>query len=54
MTFSERQSLLRLLVERITVVGRNVRVDTIIPIGEDDVQLRDRRRELVEPPPDTT
>ena len=51
MTFSERQNLLRLLVERITVEDGNVRVDTIIPTGDDDGQLRNRRGELVEPPP---
>ncbi len=32
MTFSERQSLLRMLVEQITVEGGQVNVDTIIPI----------------------
>ena len=50
MTFSERQNLLRLLVERITVEDENVRIDTIIPTGDDDCQLRNCRRELVEPP----
>ena len=50
MTFSERQNLLRLLVERITVEDGNVRVDTIIPTGDDGGQLRNRRGELVEPP----
>jgi len=49
MTFSERQNLLRLLVERITVEGGQVKVDTIIPIGDDSVQLRTRPGEPVEP-----
>jgi hypothetical protein len=49
MTFSERQNLLRLLVERITVEGGQVKVGTIIPKGDDDVQLRTRRGEPVEP-----
>ena len=40
MTFEERQELLRLVVERITVEDCRVRVETIIPTGQDDVKLR--------------
>lgn len=49
LTFEERQQLLRLVVERITVEDGRVRVETIIPAGRDDVKLRNLRRELVEP-----
>ena len=49
LTFSEREDLLRLLVERITVEGGHVSMGTIIPIGDDGVQLRTRRPETVEP-----
>ena len=49
MTFEERQELLRLVVERITVEDGRVRVETIIPTGEDDVKLRKLRSELIEP-----
>ena len=49
MTFEERQQLLRLVVERITVEDGRVRVETIIPTGQDDVQLRKHCRERVEP-----
>jgi len=48
MTFEERQHLLRLVVERITVDEGRVRIETIIPTGSDDVQLRTRHPELVE------
>ena len=48
MTFGERQQLLRLVVERITVEDGRVRVETIIPTGQDDVKLRKQRGELVE------
>jgi site-specific DNA recombinase len=49
MAFEERQQLLRLVVERITVEDSRVRVETIIPTGQDDVKLRKLRSELVEP-----
>ena len=49
MTFEERQELLRLVVEGITVEDCRVRVETIIPTGQDDVKLRKLRGELVEP-----
>ena len=48
MNFEERQQLLRLVVERITVEDGRVRIETIIPTGNDD-KLRTRRGELVEP-----
>ncbi|HJN87272.1 MAG TPA: hypothetical protein QGI03_09025, partial [Dehalococcoidia bacterium] len=44
--FDERQQLLRLVVEGITVDNGRVRVDTIIPTG--DSNLRNRYPELVE------
>ena len=50
MTFEERQKLLRLVVERITVEDRRVRIETVIPTGNDDVQLRARHPEPVEGP----
>ena len=40
MTFEERQQLLRLVVERVTVEDDRVRIETVIPTGGDDVQLR--------------
>ena len=46
LTFDERQQLLRLVVERITVDNGRVRVDTVIPT--DDGNLRNRYPELVE------
>ena len=49
MSFEARQDLLRLLVDRITVENDIVRVETIIPSGDDYGQLRIRRGELVEP-----
>ena len=49
MTFEERQQLLRLVVEGITVENGLVRVETVIPTGQDQDQLRYARRELVEP-----
>ena len=49
MTFEERQQLLRLVVERITVEDGRVRVETIITTGQDDVKLCKHRGELVEP-----
>jgi len=48
MTFEERQQLLRLVVERITMEDGRVCIETVIPTGGDDVQLRTRRPELVE------
>ena len=51
MSFEERQDLLRLLVDRITVENDIVRVETIIPSGDDYGQLRIRRGEPVEPSP---
>ncbi len=48
MTFEERQQLLRLIVERITVENSSVRIESVIPTGHDD-QLRIRRGELIEP-----
>ena len=50
MSFEERQELLRLLVDRITVEDETVRIDTVIPQGDDYSQLRTRHGELVEPP----
>ena len=47
--FDERQRLLRLVVERITLADNRVRVETIIPTGGDGVKLRTRRGERVEP-----
>ena len=49
MIFEERQQLLRLVVERITVVEERVTVETVIPTSGDDVKLRTRRGEPVEP-----
>ena len=48
LTFEERQQLLRLVVERITVDNGRVRIETIIPTGDDGVQLRTRRPKRVE------
>ena len=45
--FEDRQKLLRLVVERITVEDNMVRIETIIP-PDQDMQLRTRRPELVE------
>ena len=49
MTFEERQQFLRLVVERITVEGERVKVATVIPADLGNGQLRNARRELVEP-----
>ena len=46
LTFDERQQLLRLVIERITVDNGVARIDTVIP--PDQVNLRNRRPELVE------
>jgi site-specific DNA recombinase len=48
MDFEEKQALLQLVVEGITVEDGRVRVQTVIPI-EDDGKLRNVRGELVEP-----
>ena len=40
MTFEERQQLLRLLVERVTVEEGRVRVETVIPTEHDNVRNR--------------
>ncbi len=50
MSFEERQDLLRLLVDSVTVENETVRVETIIPLEDSSNQLRTRRGELVEPP----
>ncbi|MFH1140405.1 MAG: recombinase family protein, partial [Chloroflexota bacterium] len=47
MTFDERQQLLRLVVERITVEDGRVRIETVIPMGEEG-KLRTRHPEPVE------
>ena len=49
MTFDERQQLLRLVIERITVENGVARIDTVIPPDQDN--LRNRYPELVEGPP---
>ena len=49
MSFEERQDLLRLVVESITVENETVKVETIIPSGDNENQLRTRPGELVEP-----
>ena len=49
MSFEERQDLLRLVVDNVTVENETVKVDTIIPSADSDNQLRTRRGELVEP-----
>ena len=49
MTFEERQQLLRLIVERITVENGRVKVETVIPTGQGDGQLRNLSGEPVEP-----
>jgi site-specific DNA recombinase len=47
-TFEDKQKLLRLVIERITITDGKVKIETIIPTGEDPVQLRTRHPELVE------
>ena len=49
LTFDERQRLLRLVVERVTLTKDRVRVETIIPTKGDADHLRTLRGELVEP-----
>ena len=48
MTFEERQRLLRMVVERITMEGGRVQIATVIPTGGVAEQLRTRRPEPVE------
>ena len=48
MSFEERQDLLRLVVDRVTVENETVRIETIIPNPTEGGQLRTRRAELVE------
>ena len=48
LTFEERQRLLRLVVEQIKVDDGRVYIETVIPTGDDDVQLRTRHPEHVE------
>ena len=47
--FEERQQLLRLLVERVTLMPGRVRIETVIPLGPRPHKLRTRRGEPVEP-----
>ncbi len=48
LTFEEKQQLLRLVVERVTVDTGKVTIETVIPTGRDDVKLRNARPELDE------
>jgi site-specific DNA recombinase len=45
LTLEERQQLLRLVVERVTLIDGRVRVETIIPVDRDDDRLRTLRGE---------
>ena len=47
--FEERQQLLRLLVERVTLMPWQVCIETVIPVGPGHDKLRTRRGEPVEP-----
>ncbi len=49
LSFEERQELLRLVVEQVTVEDETVRIETVIPNPAEGGQLRTRRGELVEP-----
>ena len=49
MNYEERQQLLRLVVERVTVEGDRVKVDTVIPTDPWNGQLRNARGEPAEP-----
>ena len=49
MAFEERQQLLRLVVEQVTVSDDVVTVETVIPSGDHSAHLRTPRGELVEP-----
>jgi hypothetical protein len=42
LTFEEKQQLLRLVVERITVDDGKVTIETVIPNGQGDITLRNR------------
>ncbi len=42
MNFGERQQILRLVVERITLGDNALCIETIIPTGDDDVSLHYR------------
>ena len=48
LTFEDRQQLLRLVIERITVADSRVSVETVIPVGTDAVHLRTGHPELIE------
>ena len=48
MTFEERQRLLYLVVKRITMEGRRVRIERVIPTAGDGIQLRTRHPEPVD------
>ncbi len=48
LNFEERQQLLRLVVERITLGDNTIRIETVIPTGDDDVQLHYRHPEALE------
>ena len=48
LTFEEREQLLKLLVEKVTVEDGRARIETVIPTGPEN--LRNPRGELVEPP----
>ena len=50
MSFEGRQDLLRLVVDSISVENEIVKVETIIPSGDGENQLRTRHGEPVEPP----
>ena len=49
MSFKERQELLRLVVDRVTVENGTARIDTVIPGPKDDGQFGARRSDSVEP-----
>ena len=49
MEFDEKQQLLRLLVDRITVENGGVKIEAVIPAGPGDDKLRSRCGEPVEP-----
>ena len=48
LTFEERENLLKLLVEKVTVEDGRARIETVIPTGPD--KLRNPHGEPVEPP----
>ena len=49
LSFEERQELLRLVVDQVTVENETVRIETVIPNPTRGGQLRTRRGEPVEP-----